>query len=124
MIEPVLGKQARAGLLAARRLPALRAQQPAHVEHGAGQRLRGRAPVRVLAGAQAHVETRTAARFDQPGGDELVVGLDHGRAADARFLGAVADGRQARAGAQRVGLDALREARGELGGQAVILFGL
>jgi hypothetical protein len=74
--------------------------------------------------AQSHVEARTAAGFDEAGGDELVVRFDHGRAADARFLRAIADGRQARPGPQRVVLDALRETRGELCGQAVVLFGL
>ena len=121
VIQPVLGQQPGARLFAAGRLAALRAQQPAHVEHRARQWMRDRAPLREFVGSQAHVETRAAARLDQAGGDQAVVGLDHGRAADARFLRAVADGGQPRAGTQRVRFDALREARGELCGQAVIL---
>jgi hypothetical protein len=85
--------------------------------------VRGGAALRQLVVAQPHVEARTAARLDQSRGDQAVVGLDHGGAADARFLRAIADRRQARAGAQRVCLDALREPRGELCGESVILLG-
>ena len=124
VVQPVLGQQAGARLLAARRLSALRAQQPAHVEHRAGHGMRGGVAARRLAGARAHVEPRTAAGLYQAGRDQPVVGLDHGGTADARFMRAAADGRQARSGTQCVGFDALRETRRELCGEPVILLGV
>jgi hypothetical protein len=80
--------------------------------------------MRRLVSAQADIETGAAARLDEASSDELIIGLDHGGTTDSRFLSAIADGGQPRAGTQRMSLDSLRQARGELRGQAMVLFGL
>jgi hypothetical protein len=86
--------------------------------------VRHRASLGLFVCPHANVETRTSARLDETRRDQAIVGFHDGRAADAGFFGAIADRRQPRAGPQRVVLDALRETRGELGGQAVVLLGL
>ena len=57
------------------------------------------------------------ARLDQALRNQAFVRFHHGGAADARFLGAVANGGQPRARPERVRLDALCQAGGELGGK-------
>ncbi|MNP48280.1 hypothetical protein D3C76_1423880 [compost metagenome] len=53
-------------------------------------------------------------RLQHPTGNQLVIGLDHARQAQAVLTGQLANGRHTRAGADAMGVDPAHEVRHEL----------